>query len=248
MMKYDIILLEELSMNAHPALQTQLYDGWVLRFSNGYTSRANSVSLLYPSGLPLDEKVDHCEQIYASQGLPTIFKLIDGAPAGLEALLRTRGYEAISPSCMFACDAPPALKIHSGVEITRSFDPQWKQDYFRLNGTDPALTETASAMMDHIQGNVFCAKITVGGEAVACGLCVEERGTAGLFDIIVSAAHRGLGLGHALCLALLSEAAANGAKSFYLQVFANNAPAIALYHKLGFSRRYNYLYMKKELA
>lgn len=26
--------LEELSFNAHPSLQTQYYDGWVLRFSN----------------------------------------------------------------------------------------------------------------------------------------------------------------------------------------------------------------------
>ena len=36
--------LEELSMNALPALQTMLYGGWVLRFANGYTRRANSIN------------------------------------------------------------------------------------------------------------------------------------------------------------------------------------------------------------
>ena len=40
--------IKELAVNAWPSLQT-LLDGWVLRFANGYTRRANSVNLLYPS-------------------------------------------------------------------------------------------------------------------------------------------------------------------------------------------------------
>ena len=35
--------IEELTLNAWPPLQTQLYDGWLLGFSGGYTRRANSV-------------------------------------------------------------------------------------------------------------------------------------------------------------------------------------------------------------
>ncbi len=35
--------LEELSMNALPSLQTILFDGWVIRFANGYFNRANSM-------------------------------------------------------------------------------------------------------------------------------------------------------------------------------------------------------------
>ena len=38
------IHLEELAMNAWPAIQTYLYDGWIVRFANGYTKRANSVT------------------------------------------------------------------------------------------------------------------------------------------------------------------------------------------------------------
>lgn len=71
-MNNNITLYEELSMNAHPALRTQLYDGWVLRFSNGYTNRANSVSPIYTSHLPYEEKVVVCESMYAKQSLPTV--------------------------------------------------------------------------------------------------------------------------------------------------------------------------------
>jgi len=87
-MRPEIQFYEELAINTHPALQTQLYDGWVLRFSNGYTNRANSVSPLYPSNLPGEEKVAHCEQIYAAQELPAVFKLTDASPAGLETYFK----------------------------------------------------------------------------------------------------------------------------------------------------------------
>jgi len=56
-MNNKIQLYEELSLNAHPSLQTQVYDGWILRYANGYTSRANSINPLYQSTLDLQEKI-----------------------------------------------------------------------------------------------------------------------------------------------------------------------------------------------
>ena len=43
--------LEEVAMNAWPALQQMLFDGWILRFAQGYTKRANSVHPLFESHL-----------------------------------------------------------------------------------------------------------------------------------------------------------------------------------------------------
>ena len=90
-----IRLLEELSMNAWPALQTLLYDGWVLRFAEGYTRRANSVNPLYPSTRDALEKIEACERLYRGQGLAVIFKLTAASqPERLDemlALLRQAG-------------------------------------------------------------------------------------------------------------------------------------------------------------
>ena len=36
--------IEDLSLNAWPSHQIELYDGWILRFSYFYTHRTNSVS------------------------------------------------------------------------------------------------------------------------------------------------------------------------------------------------------------
>ena len=41
--------IEELALNACPALRTLLLDGWVARFANDYTRQANSVNSLYAS-------------------------------------------------------------------------------------------------------------------------------------------------------------------------------------------------------
>jgi GNAT superfamily N-acetyltransferase len=84
---------EELAMNAWPALQTLLYDGWMLRFASGYTRRSNSIAPLYPSTLPVDEKIRFCEAFYRERGLEVIFKLTSACqPADLDTLLESKGY------------------------------------------------------------------------------------------------------------------------------------------------------------
>ena len=62
-------------MNAHPSIKTQVFDGWILCFANGYTNKANSINPLYSSEIAIEEKIKQCEKIYESQGLATVYKL-----------------------------------------------------------------------------------------------------------------------------------------------------------------------------
>jgi hypothetical protein len=84
--------IEEASLRAWPALTDSDFDGWRLRFADGYTRRANSITPLAPSRLALSDKIATCERLYAERGLPAIFRLTPFAPPDLDATLAARGY------------------------------------------------------------------------------------------------------------------------------------------------------------
>lgn len=89
-----IQILEELSLNAFLSLQQILYDGWILRFAEGYTKRANSVTPLYPSSGDLTQKIYRCEQIYESFNLKPIFRLTNISQSKtLDQTLEKLGYQ-----------------------------------------------------------------------------------------------------------------------------------------------------------
>ena len=83
---------EDLSLNAWPSHQIELYDGWILRFSYFYTHRTNSVEQIGPSTIPVEEKVQYCEEIYRRWGTPAIFKISPLVNPGFDAMLADRGY------------------------------------------------------------------------------------------------------------------------------------------------------------
>jgi hypothetical protein len=97
--------LEELAFNAWPSLQTLLYDGWVLRFADGYTKRANSVNPLYYSGTDVAQKIETCEKLYRGQGLKVVFKMTPvSQPEGLDSFLAAQGYQVDSPTSVQLLD------------------------------------------------------------------------------------------------------------------------------------------------
>ena len=87
------------------------------------------------------------------------------------------------------------------------------------------------------------------GQAVlACGQYAREGSHVGLYDIYTAPKARNQGLSRALCADLLRRAAAEGAQTAYLQVDAANAPALAVYRKLGFEPGYSYHYRSTDPA
>jgi ribosomal protein S18 acetylase RimI-like enzyme len=247
-MNQNILLYEELSLNAVPALQTQFYDGWVLRFTDGYryTNRASSVNPLYPSAIDLPAKVAECEKRYFSQGLPAVFKFCGEAGTELEALLEQRGYAVLSPTYLMTAALSGEPCVSADCAFTGCIGGDWLDAYFSLsNYTDPVRISIGTKMLGNIQAGVLCARLVKDGVTAACGLCTLERGYAGLFNVIVGEGQRGKGYGRELCTSLLSEAGRLGAHTAYLQVMQDNPAAISLYEKLGFTVEYKYWYRVK---
>jgi N-acetylglutamate synthase len=67
--------VEETCLNAWPAPRQVLLDGWVLRFSEGLTRRANSANPLRGPRETGDGLIAGCEALYQRRQLPTIFRL-----------------------------------------------------------------------------------------------------------------------------------------------------------------------------
>ena len=56
--KKEIKTIEDISLNAWPSHQMQIYDGWILRFSYYYTHRTNCVEQIGISQIPAEQKID----------------------------------------------------------------------------------------------------------------------------------------------------------------------------------------------
>ena len=245
---YEIGIYEELSLNSHPAIQTKCYDGWLLRFSNGYTARANSVNMLYPSTIDLQTKIKECEEQYSMKQLPCIFKIIDGSHNILDEMLQKRGYKVVTPTDLLVLDLAKTEFTNKACIIANGATEEWLHAFFKLKKfADHETCNTATQIYHLIQNETLYCQIEQEGVCVACASAVIERGYVFIANVIVDEKHRCKGYGRQLCEALLAEAKERGAHTAYLQVVQSNQIAYNLYKKLGYQKVYSYWYRKKEL-
>ncbi len=236
--------VEEASLNAWPAMQQVLLDGWLLRFSRGFTKRANSIVPLYPSLRPLEEslpeKVRYCENLYAREQLHTIFRLTSIAdPGPLDSYLHERHYARVEPTQVLSATLHEST-LAPGFQLLPQ--EEWLAVYAWLTDMPPAAQALHGAILAGIQGRCGFATLQVDGVPFACGLGVVEQDLIGLFDIVTHPAQRRAGHGRKLVQSLLGWGHAQGAGRAYLQMVADNLPAQSLYQSLEFEPLYNYWY------
>jgi GNAT superfamily N-acetyltransferase len=90
-----------------------------------------------------------------------------------------------------------------------------------------------------VEGRLVIAHI----DDAASGVAAVDGDWAGFRSIEVAPARRREGLGLAVMSALVGWAAEQGATTAYLQVLGDNAPALALYERLGFVEHHRYRYL-----
>ncbi len=248
-MKNQIRFFEEIAANAHVALNVMQYDGWLMRFANGYSGRANSISVLYPSTLPVEEKVAYCEKCYAKQGLPANFKLTQG-DEDFSDFLAARGYKVVTPTDIMILDDLAVGGEAFFADCVFSDKPdEWLPYFFEYeNLTNEKNQNTFRQMLSKVMVDTIYCSVIYKGRVVACAATAIEHGYALIHYVVVDSTVRGLGLGEKLCRAIIAKAKEHGAEHAYLQVVQTNGIAMNLYKKLGFKKFYSYWYMKKAIT
>lgn len=236
--------IEEVSLNSWPALQQILFDGWILRFSKGYTKRANSVNPLFGSSMDVDEKVDVCEKLYTEKGLQPVFRLTPfSSPPDLNQVLENRNYRKADQTLVLHLDLKRCkIQPVPSVELRNEQLDDWLDLFYRFSESAVQKHQTHKEILQAIPSKRFPASLLDSGQPLACGLGVLENGYFGLFDLITDPQQRNKGYGTKLVSSLLRWAQENGALHAYLQVVSGNAPARRLYAKLGFQEVYQYWY------
>ncbi len=240
--------IEEVSLNAWPALQTVHYDGWIIRFADGVTKRSNSVNLLYDSKLDINTKIDYCESLYRSRQLPVCYKITEIAkPDNIDKILDIQGYRSeFEISVQILSVQNFKTNIDKGACIIENTDDMWLDNYIRMNEIDPNDRPVLRKIIDQIIFSKCLLTLKINELVVGCGLGVVEDKYMGLFDIVIDKQYRNQGLGKIMINNILRWGKSKGAEIAYLQVLTQNTPAIKMYQKVGFREKYKYWYRIKE--
>ncbi|RUT29818.1 GNAT family N-acetyltransferase [Paenibacillus zeisoli] len=248
-------LIEEMNLNAWPALHTVVYDGWLLRFTEGYSKRSNSVTPLYPSKLKdLSVKIHECETIYEQNGLNPVFKITSfDSSKGLDSALEQQGYKSVDTTLVMTRGlGDPELEshlpeaLHGQVTVDSKVSHDWLARLCQLGGLKPEYKDTALRMLMASPLKQGFFTLYDAGEPVACGICVIQAGYMGIYDIVTDPSRRRRGFGLSLLLHMLVWGRTSGALHAYLLVVESNHAARNLYSKLNFNRLYHYWYRVKQ--
>lgn len=237
--------LEEMALNAWPALHTTLLDGWLLRSANGYTKRSNSVSAIYQGTLhSFDAKIRWSEEYYAQLGQKTIFKITPFVPEGLDQDLEKRGYAIANPSLVMELDSLDTLEeptMHD-IQIEESLSETWLDVIARLQQLTDNQRDTTRQLLNNRPLRQGFFLLYNNGVPVAGGIAVVEGDYIGLYDIVTEQTARNRGYGMQLLLQMLRWGKLQGASRSYILVVQNNVPALHLYEKLQYKEVYRYWY------
>jgi ribosomal protein S18 acetylase RimI-like enzyme len=243
-----IRLLEEISLNSWPAFQTSLYDGWVIRFSGGFSRRSNSILPLYPSQKDVREKIRYCEAMYRERGLRTVFKMTPADdPPELDSILAEFGYRTEAETAVQTLPLRGA-RGESGPDVLlqESLEEDWDGALCALNAYEPSRRRTVRDLTRLVHPPRIFASVRREGRIVGCGLGVIRQGFLGCFDIVVDSGHRRRGLGKQIMGSLLDWGIRQSAETAFLQVMANNPAALEMYAGMGFREVYRYRYRVNE--
>jgi ribosomal protein S18 acetylase RimI-like enzyme len=247
----EVLLYQELLMNAWPAKTIIFQKGWILRLSEGVTRRVNSVLPIRYVGDNLLDDISVVEKIYGDRDMPVVFQVPDYfEPPNLKETLLSLGYESVDETLVMASSMKEISKIEGNRNlncfIEQELSDKWLTALGNLRNYSQATIDGQEQIIKRIpfRTKAFCYG-ELCNQIVTVGLAIIEREYLGIYDLVVHPNYRLRGIAKSLITKMLQWGKENSAKNVYLTVQGDNLGAIALYNKIGLEDRYHYRYLAR---
>ena len=252
----EIKKLQEILMNCWPAHYYYFLNGWVMCFTEGVTSRANSVFPLNYTGdtYSLERDIKFVEKAYQACNLPTIFTIPDYfEPKNLDVKLIEHGYQQLG--CI----------THTMIITVQGLRNEINNDEFsyifhseRVNKISTFLSKFSKRdlqsqnVLDRLANRIIIPQkryiVAEYGNKVVGTLMgiLDPHGFLYLAEVLVDPDFRQQKIATSMYFKTINEwGIPNGVKKIWLQVEIENMEAMNLYTKLGFEKAYSYYYLEK---
>ena len=236
--------IEALGFRAWPAANS-LYDGsWLVRLTAGHPSRRlNSVNALdRMDDRELDARISRIAGRFAAYDRGIVFRQTPLAPPALAAWLDERRYSREGETLVMTAATADLPLEDAREQIPLQDVGAFVEAVLAVRGASRGLKSGLTEVLSAIRPAKGMFVISDGDVPVATALAVHDGEFAGVFEVATSEPHRRAGLGRAVTTAALRWAASRGASRAWLQVEADNEPALGLYGGLGFAEAYRYHY------
>ena len=238
-----IASLEEAGFASWPAETEWRDDGFVIRLSPALPyKRCSSVNFTLQSTSDPVAALSRARSAFNKAKVGFCIRQTPLMPAALGSLMDAEGWPSHGHSHVMTVALPCQGQPDPGPVIS-AYEPDslWLDAYGAYARALQHRSAFAGVLKRIVPAAVYLS-IVDGSRIVAVGITVIDGDLAGLFGIAVDSARKREGLGERLSRHALQIAAQRGARIGWLQVEAANAPAIALYSKIGFTTAYSYCY------
>jgi ribosomal protein S18 acetylase RimI-like enzyme len=237
--------VEDAGLNASAPPQQRWLDGWLVRLSPGKAKRARCINAVAAGRLPLHQRLAQARAAYAEAGLPLLLRITPFTmPLDLDSQLAAQGFQTLDDTRVMVLPSLAGLTtaLPPGCRLQAASAQAFAEWVGAQRGSPPAQRAAHAERLLNSPVPYRGFLLMRHDEPVVGGQFALEGEIAGLYDVFTTPKARGHGLASALCQAVMVYAASGGARVGYLQVEHDNAPARAIYRRLGFQDAYSYFY------
>lgn len=241
--------MQRLAQQGWPPIESEEIGEWDLRYSSGFTDRANSVRVAGPpTSRSLKSLLGFVEDWYQKRGVEPLLQIPEpcGIAESLEefgwATQRTSRMMVNSVARLLSATASARERTDLDIEVRDQPNGEW---YDLVSGYGAETHDEFHSVMESIGPAAFVFCRNQGGELLGIGRATAQDTWCGATTIETTPQARRRGIAKAIMGHMALWAQEQGATDWYLQVFHDNAAGRAFFEKFGFTSHHAYKYWGK---